>query len=156
VGPAGPAGAAGSGLTVVASNGNEIGHVISFVSPTSPIVVAMNDQGIWLQASLDTAGLVPSSYLALYLNTTCSGTAYTPLDTNPAPFFRMLQSLAPGSATAYYAGNPVSVQQFLSMSPVGQPDDCHPSAAGWEQPLLAGPLRTFDMTRFPAPYAVKP
>ncbi len=75
----------------------------------------------------------------------------------PAPFFRLLQSLEPGDATAYYTGNPIAQRTFVAMSPVGQPGGCMTTAgSGWDTPLLAGPLRTLDMRAFPAPFAVRP
>ena len=76
---------------------------------------------------------------------------------NPAPFFRLLQSTTAGAATAFYAGEPSVKQLYLSASPLGQPQQCTTTAAlGWDYPLLAGPLRTFDMTRFPAPFTIRP
>jgi hypothetical protein len=164
MGPAGPAGPQGpqglqglpgatGGLSVVAANGAALGQVISFASG-APTFVAMQDQGVWLAAPINPDGLVPMSFYALYLDATCTGPAYVPLDTNPAPLLRLLQSTA-GETTAYFAGNPTAVASFQGLSPLGQPQNCSPTAGtGWDNPMLAGPLRSIDMTRFPAPYSI--
>ena len=57
---------------------------------------------------------------------------------------------------SYYAGNPMETRAFLAVSPLGQPDQCQPAAGtGWDAPMLAGPLRTIDLTAFPAPFRVQ-
>jgi hypothetical protein len=154
-GPAGPTGPTG-GLSIVAASGNTFGTLLSFRlgEPTS---VGLIDNGVGLQALVNPDGVVPTSFLSLYADAACATEPFVPVDTNPAPFFRTLQTVNPGDATAFYAGNPTNVQSFLSLSELGRPETCAPTAGtGWDMPLLAGPQRTFDMTPFPAPFAVRP
>ncbi len=152
-GAAGPAGAAG-GLTVLAANGAEFGTLVNYGMGQAS-VVARQDNGVWIGVPLNPDGVAPMSFYALYADDTCSAAPFMPLDSNPAPFLRLLQTVAVGDTTAYYAGNPTQVRAFRSLSPLGDPTQCQPAAGGWEQPMLAGPLRTFDLSRFPAPYVVK-
>ncbi len=153
-GVAGPAGAAG-GLSVRAANGNTFGTLLSF-SIGQPSLVALQDNGVWLVAPVNPDGVAPMSFYALYADAACSTTPFLPLDTNPAPLFRLLQTVNPGDATAYYAGNPAQVQSFQSFSVLGTPGQCQSTAgSGWDLPLLAGPLQTFPLSSFPPPYRVQ-
>lgn len=153
-GVAGPAGAAG-GLSVLAANGNTLGTLLSF-SMGQPSLVALQDNGVWLVAPVNPDGVAPMSFYALYADAACSTAPFLPLDTNPAPLFRLLQTVNTGDATAYYAGNPAQVQSFLGLSVLGNLGQCQSTVgSGWDQPLLAGPLRTLDLLRFPAPYIVR-
>ena len=153
-GAQGPAGA-NAGVVMVAANGATFGTVLAF-TPGSPTQVAVQDGGVWLQAPVNPDGLVPMSFYALYTDAACTSTPHVPLDTSPAPFFRLLQTVNAGDQTAYYAGNPLVHQAFQGLSPLGQPQNCAPTAgSGWEYPLLAGPQRAFDVTRFPAPFAIR-
>lgn len=153
-GPQGPAGA--SAATVVAANGSTLGMVLSF-QPGSATLVALQDQGVWLVAPITPDGIQPTSYLALYGDAACATAPFVPLDTNPAPFYRLLQTTAAGDTTGYYAGNPMEMRAFLAVSPLGHPEQCQPAAGtGWDAPMLAGPLRTINLSAFPAPYAIKP
>lgn len=152
-GVAGPAGAAG-GLSVVAANGNTLGTLVSF-GMGQPSLVAVLDNGVWLVVPLNPDGVAPMSFPALYADAACSTAPFLPLDTSPAPLLRLLQTMNLGDKTAYYAGNAAQVQTFLGMSMLGSLG-CLPTAGtGWDLPLLAGPLRTFDLSLFPAPFAVK-
>jgi hypothetical protein len=82
-GPPGPAGSAG--LPVVAANGNPFAVLLSF-EPGGPSRVALQRSGVWLQAQMSYDGILyPMSTNALFLTPDCSGQAYLPLDTNPAP-----------------------------------------------------------------------
>ncbi len=153
-GPQGPAGAAG-GLKVYAANGAAFGTLVNFVSG-QPSVAAVQDQGVWLGAPVTVDGVAPMSYYALYTDDTCGTAPFAPLDANPAPFLRLLQTVNAGDTTAYYAGNPMAVDTFRSLSPLGHPEQCQPTAnSGWDAPMLAGPLRTFDLKGFPAPFVIK-
>lgn len=152
-GPAGPAGAAG-GLIVLAANGAKLGTLINY-GVGQPSVVARQDNGVWIGVPLNPDGVAPMSFYALYADDTCGTAAFVPLDSNPAPFLRLLQTVTLGDTTAYYAGNPTQVQAFRSLSPLGNPGQCQPATGGWDQPMLAGPLRAFDLSRFPAPFVVK-
>ncbi|MEO8682815.1 MAG: hypothetical protein ABI665_27450 [Vicinamibacterales bacterium] len=153
-GVAGPTGAPGA-FTVVASNGNAFGTLLSF-GAGQPSQVAVQDNGVWLVAPVNPEGVLPMSFYALYADATCGTAPFVPLDTNPAPFFRLLQLVNAGDATAYYAGNPAQVQTFQSLSPLGHPETCQPTAgSGWDLPLLAGPQRAFDMSPFPAPFVIQ-
>ena len=153
-GPMGPAGTA-VGTEVVAANGNTFGTVLTF-QPGSATVVAVQGQGVWLAAAVNPDGISPSSYLALYDDEACATPPFLPLDTNPAPFYRLLQTVAPGDTTGYYAGNPMAMRAFKAVSPLGQPEMCQPSTGtGWDTPMLAGPLTTIDLTPFPAPFTIK-
>ncbi|MCC6992294.1 MAG: collagen-like protein [Acidobacteria bacterium] len=165
-GPAGPQGAQGaqgtqgpagaSAGTVVAANGATLGMVLNF-QPGSATLVALQDQGVWLVAPISPDGIQPTSYLALYGDAACATPPFVPLDTNPAPFYRLLQTTAAGDTTGYYAGNPMVTRAFVAVSPLGRPDQCQPaSCTGWDAPLLAGPLRTINLGGFPAPFAIKP
>jgi hypothetical protein len=154
-GPAGPAGAAGSGLNIVAANGTTFGTLLSF-SMGGASSVGVLDNDVWLLASVSPAGVEATSFYSLYTDASCSTPAFLPIETSPAPFFRTLQMLNPDDATAYYPGNPTSVQSFQGLSELGRPETCAPTeGTGWDLPLLAGPQRTFDMTRFPAPFSVR-
>jgi hypothetical protein len=150
MGPAGPA-----GLTVLAANGNTLGTLLAF-NPGQPSMVAVQNQGIWLVAPVNPEGIAPMSFYALYADDACAGAPHLPFDTNPAPLFRLLQVVTSGDTTAYYAGSHALLQTFRSLSVLGRPDQCQSAAgSGWDQPLLAGPLRTFDLSPFPAPFAIK-
>lgn len=163
-GPAGPQGIQGerglpgpagtsTGLSVFADNGTLLGPVLNF-QPAGPALVALQSQGVWLVASVNPDGLVPLSFLALYVDADCATPPFTPIDNTPTPFFRLLQTVA-GSTTGYFAGNPVQTQSFLGMSPIGRPDLCEVAAGGWEQPTAAGPLQTIDLAPFPAPFRIQ-
>lgn len=163
VGPAGPQGAQGpqgpagqaAGVTVVAADGTTVGTVLSF-QPGVSTLVTLQDQGVALVVPINPDGIVPTSFYALYADAQCTSTPWLPLDTNPAPFFRLLQVVTAGDATGYYAGNPTQVQAFLGLSPPGRPDLCQPTAnTGWDTPMLVGPQRALDLRRFPAPYRVQ-
>jgi len=159
-GPVGPQGAQGpagvSAGTVVAANGATLGTVLSF-QPGSATLVALQDQGVWLVAPVTPEGIQPTSFLALYGDLACATAPFVPLDTNPAPFYRLLQTTAAGDTTGYYAGNPMQTRAFVAVSPLGHPEQCQPAAGtGWDAPMLAGPLRTIDLGAFPAPFAIKP
>lgn len=163
VGPAGPQGAAGpqgpagtSAGAVVAANGATLGTVLSF-QPGTAMLVALQDQGVWLAAPVTPEGIQPTSLLALYGDEACGTPPFIPLETNPAPFYRLLQTTAPGATVGYYAGNPMVTRGFLAVSPLGHPEQCQPAAGtGWDASMLAGPLRTIDLGGFPAPFAIKP
>jgi hypothetical protein len=151
-GAVGPAGAAG-GLTVMAANGNPLGTLMTFGQPS---MVALQDNGVWLVANVNPDGVVPTPFYALYTDGDCKSPPFVPLDTNPAPFFRLLQTLSAGDTTAYYAGNPTLVQTSLGLSELGRPDLCRSAVGtGWDQPTLVGPQQTFDLSRFPAPFVIK-
>ena len=153
-GPAGPAGSS-VGTEVVAANGTTFGTIVSF-QPGSATLVAVQSQGVWLVAAVNPDGISPSSYLALYADSACATAAYLPLDTNPAPFFRLLQTVAPGDATGYFAGNPMETRAFVAVSPLGHPDQCQAATGtGWDTPMLVGPLQTMNLTSFPAPFTVR-
>ena len=150
----GPVGAAG-GLTVMAANGNALGTLLTFAAG-QPSTVALQDNGVWLVANVNPDGVAPTSFYALYTDAQCQSTPFVPLDTNPAPFFRLLQTVNAGDTTAYYAGNPTVVQPALGLSELGRPDLCQSAVGtGWDQPMLVGPQQTFDLSRFPAPFVIK-
>lgn len=156
-GPEGPPGPAGSpgGLAVIAANGETLGSVVGF-TPGGPVHVVREQKGVWLYAFVTPQDVMPSAFPALYADANCQTPAYTPLDSNPAPFFRMLQIQNAGDPVAYFAGNPAAVQSFLAYSPLGRPDQCWTTAeTAWSAPMLAGPVQTLDMSRYPAPFAVK-
>ncbi len=165
-GPAGPQGAQGiqgiagpqgpsSALTVTAGNGNALGTLLSF-TVGQPSLVALEHNGLRLVAPVTPDGVAPMSFYALYADDTCSTAPFMALDTNPAPFYRLLQTVNAGDTTAYYAGDPATVQSFRSLSTLGRPDTCISAVgSGWDTPLLAGPLTTFDLTPFPAPFRVR-
>jgi hypothetical protein len=163
-GPAGPQGppgapgaAGGGGLEVVAANGVTLGTLVSF-APGAMNLVARYDQGVWLAVPVanGTIMAVGSMLPALYTDQACTSTAYMPLDSNPAPLLRLLHRVFGTDTVAYFAGEPVAVQSYAGSSPPGRPDLCQPaSVTGWDQPLLAGPLRTLDLTGLPEPYSVK-
>lgn len=153
-GPQGPAGAAG-GVTVYAANGAKFGTLVNF-GIGQPSVVALQDNGVWIGAPINPDGVAPTSFYALYTDATCSSAPFVPLDTNPAPFLRLLQTVNAGDATAYYAGNPTVVNAFVALSPLGHPEQCQATAgSGWDQPMLVGPMRTFNLAGFPTPFVVK-
>ncbi len=153
-GPAGPAGSS-VGTEVVAANGTTFGTIVSF-QPGSATLVAVQSQGVWLVAAVNPDGISPSSYLALYADSACATAPYLPLDTNPAPFFRLLQTVAPGNAIGYFAGNPMETRAFVAVSPLGRPDQCQTATGtGWDTSMLVGPLQTIDLTPFPAPFTVR-
>jgi hypothetical protein len=127
---------------------------VSF-SQGSPTMAALQDRGVWLVVPVNPDGIVPFSLFALYTDGACGSTPYLPLDSNPAPLFRMVQT-NPGDSTGYYPGNPTVDQVFAAYSPLGRPDLCQSTAAiGWTGPVLAGPLQTLDLSGFPAPYAAQ-
>lgn len=151
-GPPGPAGSAG--LPVVAANGNPFAVLLSF-EPGGPSRVALQRNGVWLQAQMSYDGtLYQMSTNALFLTPDCSGQAYLPLDTNPVPLLRSL--LVPGGSTAYYAGAPAAEQSFASMAPLDGSGPCTTTEnTGWAGSLLAGPLGAIDMQTFPAPFRIQ-
>ncbi len=154
-GPQGPAGTTPTGSQVVAANGAPLGTVLSF-QPGSATLVGVLAQGVWLVAPTTPDGIQPTSYLALYGDPACASTPFVPLDTNPAPFYRLLQTSAAGDTTGYYAGNPMEFRAFVAVSPLGHPEQCQTAAgSGWDAPMLAGPLRTIDLAAFPAPFTIK-
>ena len=154
-GLAGPTGAAG-GFTVVAANGNTLGTVLSFGTSGQPSLVALQNNGVWLAAPVNPDGIVPMSFYALYADDACATPPFLPFDTNPAPFFRLLQTVNPGDTAGFYAGNAAQVQTFRSLSVIGQPGQCLPTAgSGWDLPLLAGPMRRVDLATVPAPFVVR-
>ena len=52
--------------------------------------------------------------------------------------------------------NPTGPQVFGYMSSLGQQTPCQTTlGTGWDQSVLAGPLQTFDLTRFPAPFRIQ-
>jgi hypothetical protein len=163
VGPAGPQGPQGAqgvagpagGVVVVAANGAALGTVVSAVLG-SPTMVARQDRGAWLLIPTMADGIVPMSYFAFYADANCATAPYAMFDTTQPPLFRMLQVVNAGDATGYYPGSPAQVQSFPAMSPLGQPGQCQSTAGtGWDQPVLAGPLQTLDLTAVPAPYVVQ-
>jgi len=149
-GPQGPAGA--SVATVVDAVGATLGTVLSF-QPGSATLVALQHEGVWLVAPVTTDGIQPTSYFALYTDANCETAPFLPLDTDPAPFYRLLQTTAAGATTGYYAGNPTERRTFLATSPLGEPGQCQQSGIG---PTLAGPLRTMTLGPFRAPFSVRP
>lgn len=156
-GPAGPPGTAGAvpGVTVLAGNGATFGTVIG-ASVSGSASVVLQDQGVWLVASIDADGLNSMGAYALYLDGACRSTPYITLGGSAPPLHRPLLTLSIGDPVAYYAGNPVALQSFQSLSPLGQQDQCVPTAGtGFDYAMLAGPQQTFDMTRFPKPFTVK-
>src|SRR5436309_9271402 len=153
-GPKGDPGPAGSNYSVIAGNGASLGPVVGVRSDGT--IVARQEQGVWLGIPVDANGVVPMAMVALYVSSSCAPPAYVPLDTNPAPLYRLLQRPGRDDQTAYYAGDAVQVQTFAGLSPLGHPEMCFPAADyGWGNPILAGPLRTFDLSQFPVPYTVK-
>ncbi|MGD9902457.1 MAG: IPT/TIG domain-containing protein [Vicinamibacterales bacterium] len=156
-GDAGPAGPAGpGGMTVLAANGEALGTLVSF-SPGGTSMVALQHNGVWLFAPVGAAGIQPMAFDAFYLTDDCSGQAYLPLDTNPAPLFRLLQLTAEGATTGYYAGEPSAVAQFPRQRALGDPAAACVSTTetGWSAPMLAGPLQTLDLTPYPGPFRVQ-
>lgn len=156
-GPAGPPGAAGvpAGVTVVAANGATFGTAVG-VPVSGPASVLLQDQGVWLVASVDSDGLNSMGAYALYLDSACRGLPFVTLGGSAPPLHRPLLTLSLGDPVAYYAGDPVTLQTFHGLSPLGMPTQCVPTAGtGFDYPMLAGPQQTFDMTRFPRPFTVK-
>jgi hypothetical protein len=152
-GPVGPAGAAG--LQVLATNGAVLGSLVGF-TPGGTSYVALQRDGVWLFAPLGADGIVPMSFNAMHLTADCSDTPYLPLDTNPAPLFRLLQVVNAGDATAHFAGNPTTTQAFVALRQLDGSGPCIPTAGtGWDVPMLAGPRRTLDLTALPGPYRVQ-
>jgi hypothetical protein len=164
-GPAGPKGDPGPpslappGLTVVANNGSALGVIVgvSKISASDPTIVARQEGDVWLAIPTDSGGVVPLSFLAVYVDAACQTPAYIPLDSDPPPLLRMLQTTGRGTPTAYYPGNPTtSALTFLSISPLGHPELCSSaSGSGWEGPFLVGPAMSFDLSLFPAPFAIR-
>lgn len=153
-GVAGPTGAPGS-LLVAASNGNTLGTLLHFAMGEAALV-AIHDNDVFLVASVSPSGIAPTSYYSLYADAACTTPAFLPLEANPAPFFRILQMLTSEDATAYYAGNPTQVQAFQGLSELGRPETCQPAAGtGWDQPMLVGPQRSFDLSALPAPFSIR-
>jgi hypothetical protein len=151
---AGPAGAAG-GAVVVAANGATLGTVVSAVLG-SPTMVARQDRGVWLLIPTMADGIVPMSFPAFYADASCATPAFAMFESTQAPLFRVLQVVNAGDPVGYYPGNPTQVQSFPAMSPLGQPGDCQPTAGtGWDQPVLAGPLQSIDLSALPAPFVVQ-
>jgi hypothetical protein len=146
---------------VIAANGATLGSVVGVRSDST--MVARQQQGVWVGIPVDTNGVVPLAFFALYVGSTCDTPAYVPLDNNPAPLFRLLQRTSRADQTAYYAGGATQVQTFAiqsltfaGLSPLGHPETCYRAADfGWGDPVLAGPLMTFDLSQFPAPYTVR-
>jgi hypothetical protein len=119
--------------------------------------VAVQDVDVWLVANVNPGGISPTSFPSLYADAACATPAFLPQDSDPVPFFRLLQSVDPGDATGYYAGNPAQTQTFVAVSELGRPETCRPAAGtGWDQSMLAGPQRAFDLSRFPAPFVIRP
>jgi len=153
VGPAGPAGP--GGMTVLAANGEPFGTLVGF-TPGGTSMVAFQANGVWLFAPVGPAGIQPMAFDAFYLTDDCSGQAYLPVDTNPAPLFRLLQLTTAGATTGYFAGDPAAVAAFPRMSPIGDPTNCRATAgSGWDAPMLAGPLQTVDLAPYPGPYRIQ-
>ncbi len=153
-GPQGPAGP--GGMTVLAGNGQPFGTLVGF-TPGGTSFVALPLPDVRLFAPIDAAGIVPMAFDAFYLTDDCSGQAYLPLDTNPAPLFRMLQITAVGATVGYYAGNPAAVAQFPRQRTLGDATaPCVSTATtGWTAAMLAGPVQTLDLTGVPGPYRIQ-
>ncbi len=155
-GATGATGAAGesTGTTVVASNGAVLGTLLQF-SVDSPSKVALDHNGVALVVNVSPEGIPAMAFPALYADASCQSEPFVPSDFDPAPFLRLLQVARAGDTTAYYAGNPLVRQSFVAMSELGRPETCVPATNGWQDELLVGPQRSFDLSGHPAPFAVK-
>ena len=161
-GPTGPQGAPGTGLSVVADNGTTVGMIVGVTkfSGNDPVMVARNEQGVWVTLAVNTDGVVVGSFPIFYALEGCAGAAYAFVESNPAPLIRLVQRMLPTDTTGYFAGNPVDMISFPSMQ-IEDPANpgtktCVSTAAyGWSGPLLVGPLRTIDLTPLPTPYRVQ-
>ena len=160
MGPPGPQGGVGAtggsgGMSVVAANGTRLGTIVSFdIGQTA--LVALQDNETWLVVPVDAQGIVPTAFYALYADATCSGQAYVPMESNPAPLLRLLQTVVRGDATGYYAGDTAEVLTFAGYSTLGHPESCQPTAGtGWDAPMLAGPAHTVDLSDLRAPFTVR-
>lgn len=153
-GVAGPAGPAG-GAVVLAANGAALGTVVS-ATIGAPTMVARQDRGVWLVIPAMADGVVPMSYPAFYTDANCATPGFAMVESTQAPLFRMLQVVNAGDPVGYYPGNPMQVQAFPAVSPLGQPELCQSSAGtGWDQPVLAGPIETLDLSGLPMPFVVQ-
>lgn len=159
-GPQGPPGAAGGGLSVYDKNGQLVGPIVGvkFGGTDSTMVARQANDGVWLGIPVDVAGVVPGAagaLLGLYNDAQCSPPAFVPADRAPATLLRSLQR-SDSESTAYYAGDPLLPNTFASFSPIGHPEICWSTAGtGWDVQLLAGPLKTFDLSPFVPPFSVK-
>jgi hypothetical protein len=160
-GPAGPAGAnSPAGLQVIAHNGATLGSVVGVGGFNGPAVVARQDNGTWIAIAIDTAGVVPSSFPVFYTQSDCTGDAYALFESSPVPLIRSLQLMLPNDTTAYYPGDPATTMSFPTML---APDPANPAqrkcvsapASGWGGDQYVGPLKTVDLTAFPAPFTIQ-
>jgi hypothetical protein len=79
-----------------------------------------------------------------------------PLESVPAPLFRLLQITERGATTGYYGAGSGESVSFVSMSPLGKPEECVPTAeSGWAGIMLAAPMSTLDLSVFPGPFSVE-
>jgi hypothetical protein len=153
----------GSGLNVVAANGEILGMVVSvtrFSSGPEPVIVARKDRDVWLAIGLDANGVAVASYPIFYDTPDCTGAAYAYVEASPVPLFRALQRMLATDSTAFYPGNPLQLRPFQAM----QIED--PRSPGtktcvltkdysYDAPQFVGPMQTIDLTAFPAPFSVQ-
>jgi hypothetical protein len=145
-------------LSVYAANGSEIGPVAGSVNVNGAnvFVAAHKVQDVWLGVPVDAEGVASLPMIALYTDASCKQPPYIPLETNPAPMFRLLQRTGRTEQTAFYAGAATQVLAFPRWSPLGHPESCFATVdIGWDAPALAGPLQTLDLSQFPGPYTIK-
>jgi hypothetical protein len=162
MGPAGPKGPAGTGLQVVAANGQPLGIVVSVTkfNGNDPVFVARQDQGTWVTLSVDTSGVITGSFPIFYSDASCLGQAYAMFESNPAPLFRLVQRMTANDTTAFYPGNPAQTLSFPAMK---MEDPMSPGSTlcvttadyGWTGPQYVGPLQTIDISQFTGPFTIQ-
>jgi hypothetical protein len=137
---------------VVDSNGTFVGNVVS--GDTTAIVATQDASGIWITMELVREGFIPSNgETAYYTDPACSTTPYLqPLTGGLTPFFRLLQSASPESiqTSGDYPGDPIATMTFQSVRSISPPTQCQTTT----NRLRAGPLTTFDLSRFVPPFNV--
>jgi hypothetical protein len=163
-GPAGPAGPAGGGLTVYSKASNKAVGVVAGVTKfngSDPATVVRNDNGVWVAIQLDSTNILSGAFPIFYADGACQTQAFamTENDVNsPLPLFRAMQRIDSDSV-GFYAGDPVTVQSFGSVSFVRNPApaDCYATTPGqgWGAPTSAGPLKTIDLSTLGGPYYVQ-
>jgi IPT/TIG domain-containing protein len=155
-GPAAPADPTKSALSVM-SGSERVGTLVTVAAPgMGPNIAARQENDVWLGIPFDNEGIVPTPFYALYADAGCLSTPYVPVETNPAPLLRTLQTTDRGALLGFYAANPLSVKAFAGLSPLGHPEQCQPAAGtGWDAPMLVGELRALDVSRFIAPFTIQ-
>jgi hypothetical protein len=157
----------GISAAVYDSNGSRLGLIVGTHLGSDPwdrylttfFVASQDPTGLWIVMEMTQDGFViTSGYQSsiYYTDTSCSSTPYLAVGTNSTaliPLARRLNGMPTGVNTqGYYAGDPVTMILFQSSR-----DFSPGSVCGTIDPqtILAGPMKTFDLTGFLAPFTIK-